>query len=125
MDSHARKPDKVADAAVMDRRQFLKWMGLFGVAAVVGAGIRGMSSVLDAAAAAQETNAATVAVEVAETSSTAATAEVEVAQASAAAESSTSSTCTVRCRNGCSYPGACKRYVDGNGNGRCDYGECM
>lgn len=33
--------------------------------------------------------------------------------------------CTVQCRRGCSYPGHCRRYVDTNGNGMCDLGECM
>lgn len=35
------------------------------------------------------------------------------------------SSCVVRCRNGCSYPGRCRRYVDANDNGRCDLGECL
>ncbi len=33
--------------------------------------------------------------------------------------------CSVRCPNGCSYPGRCRRYTDGNNNGRCDLGECL
>jgi hypothetical protein len=37
----------------------------------------------------------------------------------------TTSDCTVRCPNGCSYPGRCRRYSDGNKNGRCDLGECL
>jgi hypothetical protein len=37
----------------------------------------------------------------------------------------TTSDCTVRCPNGCSYPGRCRRYSDGNNNGRCDLGECL
>lgn len=45
-----------------------------------------------------------------------ATAEPTVAQ---------SASCTVRCRRACSYPGRCSRYVDSNGNGRCDWGECL
>jgi hypothetical protein len=35
------------------------------------------------------------------------------------------SDCTVRCPNGCSYPGRCRRYSDGNKNGLCDLGECL
>jgi len=34
-------------------------------------------------------------------------------------------TCTILCRDGCSYPGRCHRYVDSNGNGKCDNGECL
>lgn len=33
--------------------------------------------------------------------------------------------CTVRCPNGCSYPGRCHRYIDSNGNNKCDLGECI
>jgi hypothetical protein len=38
--------------------------------------------------------------------------------------SSTSSACFVECNRRCSYPGHCRRYTDGNSNGRCDFGEC-
>ena len=33
--------------------------------------------------------------------------------------------CVVRCDRACSYPGECRRYIDGNGNGLCDLGECI
>jgi hypothetical protein len=35
-----------------------------------------------------------------------------------------SSTCTILCDRGCSYPGECRRYIDQNGNGICDLTEC-
>lgn len=35
------------------------------------------------------------------------------------------SSCTVRCPNGCSYPGRCRKYTDGNKNSKCDLGECL
>ena len=38
---------------------------------------------------------------------------------------SAASSCRVRCGRRCSYPGHCHRYVDSNGNGRCDLGECL
>jgi hypothetical protein len=34
-------------------------------------------------------------------------------------------TCTVLCNKGCAYPGRCRKYVDSNGNGLCDRGECL
>ena len=34
-------------------------------------------------------------------------------------------TCIIRCPKGCSYPGSCRRYIDENGNGLCDLGECI
>jgi len=33
--------------------------------------------------------------------------------------------CQVRCSKGCAFPGRCRRYVDQNGNGLCDLGECL
>lgn len=33
--------------------------------------------------------------------------------------------CVVQCPKRCSYPGRCRRYVDANGNRRCDLGECL
>lgn len=33
--------------------------------------------------------------------------------------------CIVLCPKGCAYPGECSDYIDLNGNGLCDYGECL
>jgi len=33
--------------------------------------------------------------------------------------------CQVRCSKSCAFPGRCRRYVDQNGNGLCDLGECI
>lgn len=56
-----------------------------------------------------------------------ATSEVQPTLAPVAVESNSGKTeeCYVRCPRACSYPGRCRRYVDTNGNGRCDYGECL
>lgn len=35
-----------------------------------------------------------------------------------------SSSCTVRCNRGCTYPGRCRKYVDSNQNNICDLTEC-
>jgi len=32
--------------------------------------------------------------------------------------------CAVKCVRRCSFPGQCNRYIDTNGNNRCDHGEC-
>lgn len=40
-------------------------------------------------------------------------------------QSQAASNCVVRCPNACLYPGRCRRYIDGNSNGRCDLGECL
>ncbi|MBP1693576.1 MAG: conserved rane protein of unknown function [Chloroflexi bacterium] len=44
---------------------------------------------------------------------------------SSSAISTGSSSCTVRCNRGCSFPGQCHRYVDSNANNLCDNGECL
>lgn len=39
--------------------------------------------------------------------------------------SASATQCRVECNRRCSYPGHCRRYVDSNGNNRCDHGECI
>ncbi len=38
---------------------------------------------------------------------------------------SSSTTCSIRCRKACTFPGRCRKYADSNGNGKCDLGECV
>jgi hypothetical protein len=38
---------------------------------------------------------------------------------------SSTTSCVVLCPRGCSYPGKCRKYVDNNGNNKCDRGECL
>ena len=45
-------------------------------------------------------------------------------QTQATASAQASNSCVVTCNRGCSYPGRCHRYIDSNGNERCDLGEC-
>lgn len=52
------------------------------------------------------------------------TVTLEDSQVTATAQP-TGSVCTVRCNRGCSFPGYCRRYVDQDGNGKCDLGECL
>jgi len=47
-----------------------------------------------------------------------------VARSASAATTNTTGACVVRCNKRCTYPGRCRRYVDTNGNKRCDLGEC-
>jgi len=136
MSNMRHKSDKETglSAPVMDRRQFLKWLGLAGAVAVVGAGagLRGAVNALSATVSDEQTTSATVGTEVVQVPTAVATEVVQsstavasAVQSSAATTQSTTASCTVRCRNACSYPGHCKRYIDSNGNNRCDYGECM
>jgi hypothetical protein len=115
-------------ATTMERRQFLKWMGLAGVVAVVGAGagLRAVGNALAASGSAQQASPQASESDVVQpTLIPTLVAEPTPTPTAVASQSTTSSTCVVRCPNGCSYPGRCKRYMDSNGNNRCDWGECM
>ena len=98
----------VPPAIGVDRRDFIKLMGGVSVVAML-AGVQALSG-----GDAVQT----------EEPSTAQASESANALVSESSGSATSS-CAVRCRKGCSYPGQCRRYTDANGNGRCDLGECL
>jgi hypothetical protein len=108
--AHAR-PDSAhpASAAVsVERRDFLRLMGAVGVVALL-AGVQALSGGDGA-----ETQA-----------SSAAQAPGNAKTLASASSGGMTSPCVVRCRKQCSYPGHCRRYVDTDGNGRCDLGECL
>lgn len=121
--------------ATMDRRSFLALMGAVGVATVVA-----ISHVLDdeksvlaesvasspvSEEASQAINTGSVVASASATPVPQATSQATKTNSAAASVSASSSACVVRCKSGCSYPGRCRRYVDTNGNKRCDLGECM
>jgi hypothetical protein len=90
----------------VDRRDFLKLMGGVGaVSLLAGMQALGGGDGMQATSATQAASGDTT--------------------LTSTASQSTSSSCVVRCQRGCSYPGHCRRYVDANGNGRCDLGECL
>ena len=93
-----------APAEALGRRDFLKVMGGVSVVTLmVALGVVGNQVAGAASSSSQPQTAATV---IASNSSQPATA------------------CQVQCNRRCSYPGHCRRYVDANQNGRCDWGEC-
>ena len=101
----------------VDRREFIKLMGVVGVA-----------SVLTAANALGGDRGVAAADEVAESTAVEATTVVRSERSRGQSSRSTSAAagaCAVQCNRRCSYPGHCRRYVDSNGNSRCDLGECM
>lgn len=90
----------------VERRDFVRLMGIVGASTLlVGVHALGEDHV-ERSAAAEASSFAPV--------------EVTTAAALATAGSS----CTIRCRRACSYPGHCRRYVDSSDNGKCDLGEC-
>lgn len=91
------------------RREFLQMMGVVSAAALVAFN-QGATSLNSETQAVTASDGAT-----AYTGST----------ATMNSASSTNSSCSIQCGRHCSYPGHCHRYTDQNGNGRCDYGECI
>ncbi len=102
-----RTPQPVPASSGLDRREFLKWMGLVGAVSVLALGstLKDGGNVLANGLSTDGLDAGT--------------------SGSGLLASPTSTACSVRCNRKCSYPGHCHRYVDSNGNNRCDQGECI
>ncbi len=123
----------------VNRREFLKVSALLGAGTIIG--VTQIHKVLEeavtekisnssAAASASTVTPASVAGSsevVTQEQSVAATVEQPTALPTAVVAKSSQSTtaCSVLCRRGCSFPGQCRKYVDSNGNGKCDRGECL
>ena len=128
-----------AGERVISRREFIKVMGITGVAAAIALSKAASSiqaSVVETLASADPTAAATSAAantpsaasqvsNVPAATATAAPTSAPAATAAVVASSSASAGCVVRCGRACSFPGHCRRYTDGNANNRCDLGECL
>ena len=143
------QPAAVPVTAKVDRREFLKLMGIVGVTATLALGsalndtLASLTSAapLDAAAADTAAGAAAdvtaassaasaqpitqAAVQGTQTVAATAAATATPVKATTTTGATTSSACVVRCSRGCSYPGQCRKYTDANNNKRCDLGECM
>ncbi len=137
-------------AVVVTRRDFLSLLGVLGASYVVAAasawdfGGTGQASVAQAAPVATPT-ATAVAVAQAQvgrgrgrrevspsvaqattgSAGSAVSGDTGSSTASSGASGTSASACVVQCDRHCSYPGKCRRYVDANGNGLCDLGECL
>ena len=92
---------------MVERREFLKLMGIAGAAAIVAFSRAADSLQVDA------------------TEASGAGASPEIAATDVSSATTGSPSCTVQCSRRCSYPGHCQRYRDSNANGRCDLGECI
>jgi hypothetical protein len=126
-------------AAQVGRRDFVRLIGGVGVVALAtgynvlagevvdaspsaAAGNNVLSSVATDASTSVAAGQGTQAT-ISQTTISQTTASSQTQAAAAPVQSSTA--CTVLCSRGCSYPGRCGRYIDTNGNGKCDRGECM
>jgi hypothetical protein len=104
------RPAQPAQVLSSGRRDFLKLMGVVGAASFLAVG-----SALDEIEGASGSAGSTVHLSSVQDSTSSTTLN----------SSSDTTACSIRCPRGCSYPGNCHRYTDANGNGRCDYGECV
>lgn len=121
------------------RREFLRVMGVTTVVGIfaLGKSLQSLSSTAaqlaeaasqtptaqptaQAAAAALQPTSAPVA-----TATPQPTSQPQPTAAAQATSAPAAAACVVRCNKGCAYPGRCRRYTDGNQNGRCDLGECL
>ncbi len=101
----------------MNRRAFLRMMGVVGIASVLA-----FSQAVQSLGAASDTQPDS-------TTSVSSTTGLSNDSGAASVPSSSSTTaCTARCNRGqsggCPFPGQCHNYQDSNGNGHCDLGEC-
>jgi hypothetical protein len=107
----------------VERRDFLKLMGIVGAAAVVAVhgALDGTQGTAWGVSSSSQVEA------IPQTPATVSDAQPGSAASSSTPQSTAASSvrCVIRCHNGCSYPGRCHRYRDSNANGRCDLGECV
>ncbi len=108
----AGKTAPVRPAPAAGRREFLKLMGIVGLAAALAA-----SNTLDSFTNVQGEESVTE-----ESSATSSSQSSSSKTAVSGSQSSTA--CVIRCNRGCAFPGHCRKYVDSDGNNRCDLGEC-
>jgi hypothetical protein len=105
-----------AERRTVSRREFLVVMGVSGAASLLAL-LQGAAGLKDLSGAGAQAAA--------QTGLQAGSENVSSASLGSSSQAdSASSTCSVRCDRGCSYPGHCRRYVDSNNNNYCDLGEC-
>lgn len=117
------------DSLLVDRRYFLSLMGFLGASTILVVSNIGLST--------KEENSELIpkTIESSESLPPYSQPAAQVPQSKPTATlkatnevsniSTTTENCVIRCDNQCSYPGRCRHYVDNNGNGKCDWGECL
>jgi hypothetical protein len=118
-------PRSGSSAVSIERRQFLKMMGIIGAVAVIPMS-RALDSFRDERESGDDSLASDSAAKDIPVANTAQNPEPTTPQSSPpTAQPTATKTCVPRCNRRCSYPGHCRRYTDTNGNNRCDLGECL
>jgi hypothetical protein len=118
---HARSLQPVPVPTTINRRDFLKLMGLVGIATVIPLA-NGFDSLVQGLSQNITGNTARL--------SSPAPSQPSPTKSTARAQSQTQTTttsgaCSIRCPKNCSSPGRCRKYVDSNNNNRCDLSECV
>ena len=112
----APAPGSRAAGKPVGRREFFRMMAVVGATSLLAMSRAADNLLLPASAEASAATTGTVA---------AARSSTTTSGRSTTGATTSTSQCTVRCSKRCSYPGRCRKYVDSNGNGRCDLGECL
>ncbi len=132
-----RRVETVPARTAIGRRQFLRMMGIVGAGACVAmvSASRALTDSLAQSSAPADLTAlaASLATPLPLTTepsgvgsnSAVASSPTATPSPSELTQSTPSPSCRVLCPRACSYPGQCRRYIDRNGNGRCDNGECL
>jgi hypothetical protein len=108
----------VAERTVMDRRDFLKVMGVIG-----GASLVAIMSATQRLAALQD-NSSNITSQTAGSDAGSSDGVTGNSFKPYSPNYSTGGSCSIQCGRRCSYPGGCRRYCDADNDSLCDYGEC-
>jgi hypothetical protein len=103
----------------MDRRMFLRVMGVAG-----GASVLALLSATKSLAALESGEVTTTTVENSASDSSSSFFDTNDTSQFGSSNSSGNTTCNIQCGKRCSYPGHCRRYSDADQDGFCDFGEC-
>jgi len=118
----------------MSRREFLAVMGVTSVASILAVSslLKETQTVAEAQSDTTQTVSSQSSIPVGSSGSISASTEAASTATSAlnptqvpTVQPTTAYACSIRCNKRCSFPGRCGRYVDSNGNGKCDNGECL
>jgi hypothetical protein len=124
-------PKPAVAAHSYTRRQFVGLMGLVSIASIACLS-NAVKSLPFGESAAADDSSNTVSGSTPDTSAVSSTTNSAVTAPSDAspivsdvsAQAQPSSVCIINCNRNCPFPGRCHRYVDTNGNNRCDNSEC-
>jgi len=114
---------------LVDRRRFLSLMGFLGASTILAVSNLGFNTKEDSNESIYQNSALSDSSTIYPQQSTPLPQSQTPTPLTSASETAeppvVTENCVIRCSNQCAYPGRCRRYVDNNSNGKCDWGECL